>query len=233
MIRRRSRGSLPLALPLALVLALLLTGCEKGMHDMYDQPRYDTYAPSKLWPDGGAARLPVAGTVIAARGGFAASSSGRVGYRIAQLWDRDEYAPANPYPVSAALLARGRQRFDIYCATCHGPLGDGDGYIVRRGFPAPPSYHLPRLRNAPDRYLFDVMTNGYGLMYSYADRITPADRWAIVSYIRALQLSQHAPAGMLSAADLSQLAHVSPNQTAPPPGAGSDATPGGSLGAQQ
>jgi len=212
-------------------LMLSLSGCD--MLDMYDQPRYDTYAPSTLWPDGGAARLPVAGTEIAARGGFAASSSGRVGYRAAQLWDRDEYAQSNPYPVSAALLARGRQRFDIYCATCHGPLGDGDGYIVRRGFPAPPSFHLPRLRNAPDRYLFDVMTNGYGLMYSYADRVSPADRWAIVSYIRALQLSQHAPAEMLSAADLSQLTHTPAIQAAPPPGAGSNAAPGGSLGAQQ
>jgi mono/diheme cytochrome c family protein len=185
--------------------AALLSGCEKGMHDMYQQPRYDPLAPSSLWSDGGSARLPVRGTEIAARGGFAGSSSGRQGYDLAQRWDRDEYATTNPYPLSAALLARGQDRFRIYCAPCHGPVGDGDGYIVRRGFPAPPSYHIDRLRNAPDRYFVDVITNGYGLMYSYADRVSPADRWAIVAYIRALQLSQHAPAAALSAADLAHL----------------------------
>ncbi|HEX4025757.1 MAG TPA: cytochrome c [Steroidobacteraceae bacterium] len=205
-----SRASLPasasaLALVLAALAAVLLSGCEKGMHDMYHQPRYDPLAPSPLWSDGGAARLPVPGTQIAARGGFAVSSSGRAGYDLAQRWNRDEYAMANPYPLTAALLARGRERFQIYCAPCHGPIGDGDGYIVRRGFPAPPSYHIDRLRTASDRYLFDVITNGYGLMYSYADRVAPADRWAIVAYIRALQLSQHAPAAQLSAADRAQL----------------------------
>src|SRR6185312_14393767 len=137
--------------------------------------------------------------------GFAGSSSGRIGYQAAQRRDRDEYAQANPYPVTASLLARGRQRFDIYCAPCHGALGDGDGYIVRRGFPSPPSYHIARLRNAPDRYFVDVMTNGYGLMYSYADRVSPADRWAIVAYIRALQASQHAAVAALSPAEKANL----------------------------
>jgi mono/diheme cytochrome c family protein len=196
---------LVVALPAAL-LALWLTGCEKGVHNMYVQARDDTLGPSALWSDGGAARLPVAGTVISARGGFAESSSGRAGYTDAQRWDRDEYASGNPYPLTPALLARGRQRFDIFCAPCHGVIGDGDGYIVRRGFPAPPSFHLARLRAAPDRYLFDVMTSGYGLMYAYADRVPPADRWAIVAYIRALQLSQRAPATLLSATDRARLA---------------------------
>jgi mono/diheme cytochrome c family protein len=185
--------------------AVLLSGCEKSMQDMYQQPRYNPLAPSPLWADGGSSRLPVPGTEIAARGGFAGSSSGREGYDLAQRWDRDEYATVNPYPLTAALLARGQQRFQIYCAPCHGPAGDGDGYIVKRGFPAPPSYHIDRLRNAPDRYFVDVITNGYGLMYSYADRVAPADRWAIAAYIRALQLSQHAPAAVLSAADRAQL----------------------------
>ncbi|MGH8328180.1 MAG: c-type cytochrome, partial [Steroidobacteraceae bacterium] len=130
-------GALVAALEDALLAALavvaaaaLLSGCEKGMQDMYQQPRYNPLAPSRLWADGGSARLPVPGTQIAARGGFAGSSSGREGYDLAQRWDRDEYATVNPYPLTAALLARGQQRFQIYCAPCHGPAGDGNGYIV-------------------------------------------------------------------------------------------------------
>ncbi|MGH8257706.1 MAG: c-type cytochrome [Steroidobacteraceae bacterium] len=203
--RIASAARVALAALAVVAAAALLSGCEKGMQDMYQQPRYNPLAPSRLWADGGSARLPVSGTQIAARGGFAGSSSGREGYDLAQRWDRDEYATVNPYPLTAALLARGQQRFQIYCAPCHGPAGDGNGYIVQRGFPAPPSYHIDRLRNAPDRYFVDVITNGYGLMYSYADRVPPADRWAIVAYIRALQLSQHAPAAVLSAADRAQL----------------------------
>jgi mono/diheme cytochrome c family protein len=189
----------------ALVALAILAGCEKGMHDMYHQPRYDPLDASPLWSDGGAARLPVPGTEISARGGFAVSSSGHEGYQAAERWDRDAHASSNPYPLSMALLQRGRDRFEIYCATCHGVLGDGDGYIVRRGFPAPPSYHIKRLRSASDRHYFEVITNGYGLMYSYADRVAPDDRWAIVEYIRALQLSQHAPVSLLSSVDLNQL----------------------------
>jgi mono/diheme cytochrome c family protein len=90
------------------------------------------------------------------------------------------------------LLERGKERYDIFCAPCHGFDGDGDGMVVRRGFPAPPSYHSAALMKAPASHFLDVMTNGYGVMYSYADRVAPADRWAIVTYIRALQLSRHA-----------------------------------------
>ena len=96
--------------------------------------------------------------------------------------------PPRP-PVSMALLERGRQRFDIDCAPCHGRGGDGNGMIVQRGFPHPPSYHLDRLRNAPDQHFYDVITHGYGIMYPYADRVEPVDRWAIAAYIRALQAS--------------------------------------------
>ncbi len=191
---------------LALLPLCLLAGCEKGMQNMYQQARYNTFAPSPLWNDGGSARLPVAGTEISARGPFAVSSSGRAGYEVAQQWDRDAHSTTNPYPLSMALLERGHERFDIYCAPCHGSLGDGDGYIVRRGFPAPPSFHIERLRNAPDRHFVDVLTYGYGLMYPYADRVSPSDRWAIVTYIRALQLSQHAPANSLADADRARLA---------------------------
>lgn len=98
----------------------------------------------------------------------------------------------NPRLVTAELLARGRERFDIHCAACHGRDGYGTGIVVRRGFPAPPSFHIERLRGAPDGRLFDAITRGSGVMLPCADRVTPADRWAIVAYIRALQLSQHA-----------------------------------------
>jgi hypothetical protein len=89
-------------------------------------------------------------------------------------------------------LQRGRERYDIFCTPCHGLSGSGDGMIVRRGFPAPPSYHTARLRAAPAQHFFDVISNGYGVMYSYAPRIEPRDRWAIVAYVRALQQSQNA-----------------------------------------
>jgi mono/diheme cytochrome c family protein len=98
-----------------------------------------------------------------------------------------------PMPaVTLALLQRGQQRFDIYCAPCHSRVGDGNGIIVQRGFPHPPSYFIARLRDAPNQHIYDVITNGYGAMYSYADRVAPADRWAIVAYIRALQASHDA-----------------------------------------
>jgi mono/diheme cytochrome c family protein len=97
--------------------------------------------------------------------------------------------PVSPPSVTLALLERGQQRFDIYCAPCHSRVGDGHGMIVERGFPAPPSYMIDRLRQAPVQHFYDVITNGYGAMYPYAARVVPADRWAIAAYIRALQAS--------------------------------------------
>jgi mono/diheme cytochrome c family protein len=105
--------------------------------------------------------------------------------------DDQLHAPSPP-PVTMALLQRGQQRFDIYCSPCHGRDGDGNGVIVQRGFPHPPSYYGDQLRNAPNQLFYDVITNGYGVMYPYADRVEPADRWAIVAYIRALQASASA-----------------------------------------
>jgi mono/diheme cytochrome c family protein len=106
---------------------------------------------------------------------------------------RDEslHPPSAP-PVTMALLERGRQRFDIYCAPCHGRFGDGNGMIVQRGFPRPPSYYSDALRSAPSEHFYDVIGHGYGVMFSYADRVEPADRWAIVAYIRSLQASANA-----------------------------------------
>jgi mono/diheme cytochrome c family protein len=93
-------------------------------------------------------------------------------------------------PLTAALLARGQERFAIYCTPCHGPNGDGDGLIVRHGFPRPPDFAEPRLVAAPASHVVEVITRGYGVMYAYADRIEPADRWAIAAYVRALQSSR-------------------------------------------
>ena len=106
---------------------------------------------------------------------------------------------AFPLAVTPELLARGRERFDIYCSVCHGKLGDGNGMVAQRGFRHPPTYHSERLRQAPVGHFYDVMTNGFGAMPDYSAQIPPRDRWAIIAYIRALQLSQNAPASELPA----------------------------------
>ena len=140
---------------------------------MTQQNRYGTYTAAGLFADGTEAQALPAGVVA--------------------LGDLDRADQAEKPPaVDAELLARGRQRYDIYCSPCHGLSGNGDGMVVRRGFPAPPSYRSERLRAAPARHFFDVITNGYGVMYSYASRVEPHDRWAITAYIRALQESQDA-----------------------------------------
>ena len=102
-----------------------------------------------------------------------------------------------PPLLSEALPRRGQQRFDIDCSPCHSRIGDGNGMVVQRGFPRPPSYDIPRLRQVPVQHFYDVMTNGYGAMYSYAARVAPADRWAIAGYIRVLQASQDQPVAAL------------------------------------
>ena len=185
--------------------ACALAGCERAQQDMYDQPRYKTYAPSPLFEDGASARPPVAGTEPRARGAFADSSGGREGVDLVRRDAAADEARTIPYPVDLALLKRGQDRYMIYCVPCHSPAGDGDGLVVRRGFPPPPSYHQDRLRNAPDRHLYDVISKGYGVMVQYGDRVEPADRWAIVAFIRALQLSQHADAAALPPALRAQL----------------------------
>jgi mono/diheme cytochrome c family protein len=193
-------------------MALALSGCEKAMQDMYNQPKYKSLAASTLWADGQSARPDVPGTIAYSAGALAGTSSGREGAlplpeaesptypvdehgRIKAALPPGSATPrlvTNPLPITMQTLARGRERFDIYCSPCHSIAGDGDGMVVRRGFSRPPSYHTDKLRNAPDAHFYDVITNGYGVMYSYADRVEPQDRWAIVAYIRALQLSQNA-----------------------------------------
>jgi mono/diheme cytochrome c family protein len=165
-----------------LLLLLSLVACDEMSH----QKKYDSYEQSSLFPDGKSLQAPPDGTI--ARDDPALTAA---------LENRPE--------MSMALLERGEQRYGIYCAPCHDNAGYGRGVIPSRGFPKPPSFHDPRLRDAPSAYFVDVITHGHGVMYSYADRVSPADRWAITAYIRALQLSQYAPEADLTAADLSRL----------------------------
>ena len=165
-------------------ILLALAGCRQDMHD---QPRFKPLAESDFYSDLRSARPPVEGTV--ARGQLREDSylyTGKMGNNPGDYM---------PFPVTTEVLARGQQRYDIYCAPCHSRVGDGNGVIPSRGFPRkPPSYHIERLRKAPLGYFFDVITNGFGSMPDYSSQIEPRDRWAIVAYVRALQLSQDATA---------------------------------------
>jgi mono/diheme cytochrome c family protein len=170
---------------LAAVSALLMLAAAGCRPDMYNQPRYKTYAADDFFRDGASARPLPPHTV--ARGHADLDTEYFEGKT-----DDGKLVEAFPQPVTPAMLERGRERFDIYCSVCHGRTGEANGMIVQRGFPAPPSYHTERLRTAPVGHFYDVITNGYGVMYSYAARVEPSDRWAIAAYIRALQLAQNA-----------------------------------------
>ena len=169
-------------LHLALVglVAATLAGCHK---DMYDQPRYEPYSESSFFKDGTSFRPLVAGTI--ARGELRADRLLYYG-KGPDGGDSTEF----PFPITDAIMERGRQRFNIYCLPCHGALGDGQGMIVRRGMQAPPSFQIDRLKEAPVGHFFEVISNGYGAMYPYAYRIPTDDRWAIIAYVRALQFRE-------------------------------------------
>jgi mono/diheme cytochrome c family protein len=176
---RRSARSLIVASSLAAVLAG--AGCRQ---DMQDQPKFIPLRPSDFFADGRSERQLVDGTVP--RGYLRADdllNTGKVGGQLADTF---------PFPITAEVLSRGRERFDVFCSPCHGRTGSGDGMVVRRGYKRPPSYHLDRLRQMPAGYFFDVITNGFGAMPDYRTQIPVRDRWAIVSYIRALQFSEDA-----------------------------------------
>jgi mono/diheme cytochrome c family protein len=163
------------------VLSTALTACRQDMHDA---PSYDPLQEAKFFNNGAASRMLVANTV--ARGQLREDEhfyTGKV---------NGEPATEFPMPITPEIMARGQERFNVFCSPCHGRTGLGNGMIVQRGFRQPPSYHEERLRNAPVGYFFDVMTNGFGAMQDYSAQVPPADRWAIAAYIRALQLSQHA-----------------------------------------
>ena len=153
---------------------------------MHDQPKYIPLRPSQFFPDGRSERPLIEGTV--ARGQLDADTLLYTGKGPDGKFSNDF-----PFQVTKEVLERGQQRFNIYCSPCHDRLGTGDGKIVRRGYRHPPSYHIDRLRKVPNGYLYDVITNGFGAMPDYAAQVQPTDRWAIVAYIRALQLSENAP----------------------------------------
>ena len=165
----------------AAVCGLLLGGCQQ---DMAHQPKYRALAPSTFFDDGRSQRPPVENTV--ARGAL-----------LEDELTTPKDSNAFPLPVTPQLLERGQERFNIFCAPCHGLQGDGQGMIAIRGMKHPPSYHQDRLRQAPVGYFYDVITHGFGAMYDYSAQIPPRDRWAIIAYIRALQLSRNAPAADL------------------------------------
>jgi mono/diheme cytochrome c family protein len=160
--------------------SLLGSACRQEMHD---QPRLEPYAASAFFADGAAMRPLPEGVVPA---GSTDDELFRTGMEGEVLTSRF------PLPVDRALLERGRERYDIHCAVCHGCTGGGDGIVVQRGFPAPPSLHSARLREAPVGHFIDVMTNGYGAMYPARARVAPQDRWAIAAYLRVLQVSRRA-----------------------------------------
>ena len=178
----RTNLSAPACLaPGILCLAVLLTSCRQ---DMQDQPKYIPLRPSTFFADGRSERPLVDGTV--ARGHLEADTAFYTGKIDGKVVD------AFPIPITREVLDRGQQRFNIYCSPCHDRLGTGLGMVVRRGYRRPPSYHIERLRKASVGYIFDVVTDGFGAMPDYAAQIDPHDRWAIVAYVRVLQLSQNA-----------------------------------------
>lgn len=164
-----------------IALSLLLSSCGVSM---YDQPKFKPYERSDFFPDNLSARQPPPGTVPRRQ------TPVNVALETGQVNDRP--VDTIPLPVTRELLARGQDRYNVFCAICHGLAGYGDGMIVQRGFLPPPNFHTDQIRNLPNGTIFNVISNGYGAMYPYGDRITPEDRWAIVAYIRALQLSQNA-----------------------------------------
>jgi len=176
------------------LLPLVLTGCPD---DMRDRGRMKPFEPSPVFSDGRSARPLVPGTV--ARGQLRDDEpfyTGKQGGR---------FVTEVPFPVTRALLERGQERYNIYCAVCHDRTGAGNGMVVQRGFPRPPSYHTDRLRNQPVGYFYDVATNGFGRMAGYAAQTSPEDRWAIAAFTRALQFSQNADVRRLAPQDRAKL----------------------------
>jgi hypothetical protein len=166
---------------------VLLAGCHL---DMYDQPKYPPLTGNPFYSDSSSARPLPEGVV--ARGHARTDEllyKGRIDGKFASVF---------PFAITGPVLRKGQDRFNTFCSPCHGRLGDGNGMIVQRGFPKPRSFHNDTLRAEPPGYYFDIMTNGFGRMYSYAPSVKVEDRWAIIAYIRTLQLSRRVPAGTLS-----------------------------------
>ena len=174
------------ACPVWIVAAGLLLSSVSCRSDMQDQPRFEALEETSFFPDLSSARLPVPGTV----------ARGQLRRNVHYYRGIVNGVPVRELPseiaFSGELIRRGQERFEIFCSPCHGSSGYGDGIVVQRGLGAPPSFHIQRLLEEPVGHYFDVITNGLGAMYPYGSRIEPQDRWAIVAYVRALQLSQNA-----------------------------------------
>lgn len=185
-------------LALALVAGLAAAGCRQDMHD---QPRVEPLGASAFFANGQGARPLPAHTVAR---GFLRDD---VLFWTGKLGDGSFTRELPPgVPLTAGLLARGRERYDIFCSPCHDSTGSGRGMVVRRGFKQPPTFHSDRLRGEALGYFYDVVSNGFGAMASYAAQIPPHDRWAIAAYLRALQRSQYQPASELAPQELEQVA---------------------------
>ncbi len=223
-----------LGAPIVLIVAIsTIPGCPR----MRTQPKLDPYEESDFFADQSSARHPPRGTIARSqRVTDAAFYYGRkklppVSQASAPIGTSANERPRSveakappqkmaekkktfvshfPIPITRKTLLDGRTNFNVYCSPCHGKSGYGDGVVVHRGFPSPPSFHKKELREAPVGYLFDVISNGYGVMYSHGARLSPEQRWEVVAYVRALQLSQHAPRRLLSPRDRARLNKESP-----------------------
>jgi hypothetical protein len=181
----KTSASLMPSVMIVALCALSLSGCDMALRqDMADQPKNRPLSPSEFFADGRSERPLIENTV--ARGALDNDV-----YNVSK-----EYA-GFPLPVDEKLLHRGEDRYKVFCTPCHGLQGDGQGMAAMRGMKHPTSYHIDRLRQAPNGYFYDVISNGFGSMYSYSERISPRDRWAIIAYVRALQLSRNAKASEL------------------------------------
>ena len=200
--QKAARGSAPaFCLLLSAYCILFTAGCRQ---DMQDQPRMKPYRSTTFFSNGLSSRPPVTGTVprgyLRADKEFftgkksSARSTPAAGATAPSTSEQPASFPDDvevfPLPITAEIVARGRERYDIFCSACHGLTGNGDGIIVRRGFRRAASFHTDALRQAPVGHYFDAITNGWGAMPSYAPQVPPRDRWAIIAYIRAMQLSQ-------------------------------------------
>ncbi len=198
--KRRSR-----LLPFALCLLPLAAACRQDMHDA---PRYDPLEASAVWQKGISAQPLVPGTV--ARGQFHDDPLMYEGKVDGQP------APMFPFKIDAAALDRGEDRYNIYCAPCHSKTGDGNGMVVQRGYRQAASFHTDRLRDSHPGYIFDVITNGFGVMPDYKAQIPVEDRWKIIAYVRALQLSHHATTADVPAGDIGKLDRPASEQMGAP-----------------
>jgi mono/diheme cytochrome c family protein len=197
------RALLRFVVPAAFALAL--SGCR---NDMHHQAKVKPFRESTFFADGASARPLPEGTV--ARGFLREDAA------LARGQGPDgKFVERIPVPLTRTLLARGQERFDIFCSPCHGRTGEGQGMIVQRGFKRPPSFHVDRLRAERAGYFFDVITNGFGQMSSYAMQVTAEDRWAVVAWIRTLQASQHMPGDFLETADRNHLDEAASSISSP------------------